>query len=419
MLESLSVGVYRIAGEEEGRFVVANEALARIHGYASAEELLDVPVVELYEDPEDRRRLIEELRRKGQVRNREVRARRKDGTSVWTSVTVSVRYGADGEIKWLDGISEDITERKGAREALRESEARFQRLSDATFEGIVVQRKREIVDASSAFAGMFGYEIDELVGMDGVGLLVPEQRETVMAILESGQTEPYETIGLRKDGTTFPMEVQAREMQWAGETVRVAAVRDITERKRAEEALRESEERHRAIVEDQSELLNRYTPDFRLTFVNEATCRYFDRSREELLGKSFMPFIPEPYRAQVRGELESLSKESPATTIENPVLLDNGELRWHQWTNRAIFDENGQIVQYQSVGRDITERKRAEEALRQERDRAQRYLDVAGVMFVALNAKGEVALINQKGSEVLGYEQVEIIGKNWFDSFLP
>ncbi|MHC4788260.1 MAG: PAS domain-containing protein, partial [Planctomycetota bacterium] len=132
-----------------------------------------------------------------------------------------------------------------------------------------------------------------------------------------------------------------------------------------------------------------------------------------------MPFIPEPYRAQVRGELESLSKESPATTIENPVLLDNGELRWHQWTNRAIFDENGQIVQYQSVGRDITERKRAEEALRQERDRAQRYLDVAGVMFVALNAKGEVALINQKGSEVLGYEQVEIIGKNWFDSFLP
>jgi PAS domain S-box-containing protein len=264
LLESLSVGVYRIAGEEEGRFVVANEALARIHGYASAEELLDVPVVELYEDPEDRRRLIEELRRKGQVRNREVRARRKDGTSVWTSVTVSVRYGADGEIKWLDGISEDITERKGAREALRESEARFQRLSDATFEGIVVHRKREIVDASSAFAGMFGYEIDELVGMDGVGLLVPEQRETVMAILESGQTEPYETIGLRKDGTTFPMEVQAREMQWAGETVRVAAVRDITERKRAEEALRESEERHRAIVEDQSELLNRYTPDFHL-----------------------------------------------------------------------------------------------------------------------------------------------------------
>ncbi len=138
-----------------------------------------------------------------------------------------------------------------------------------------------------------------------------------------------------------------------------------TERKRAEEALRESEARYRAVIEDQTELICRFQPDGTLTFVNEAYCRYFGKRREELIGRSCMPLIHEEDREIVRQQMASLSPENPVGSYEHRVVTPSGEIRWQHWTDRAIFDEQGRLVEYQSVGRDITERKRAEEEIRQ------------------------------------------------------
>jgi len=135
---------------------------------------------------------------------------------------------------------------------------------------------------------------------------------------------------------------------------------NITLYKQAEESLKRSEVRYRAIVEDQAELVDRYLPDGTLIFVNEAYCRYFGRSREELVGHSFIEHIPPEDRERVWQHVSSLSREKPLGTLEHQIILPNGETRWHQWTDRAIFDEQGGIVEYQAVGRDITEQKRAE-----------------------------------------------------------
>jgi diguanylate cyclase (GGDEF)-like protein/PAS domain S-box-containing protein len=135
------------------------------------------------------------------------------------------------------------------------------------------------------------------------------------------------------------------------------------ERQLAEEALRESEARYRAIVEDQTELLCRFLPDGTLTFVNEAYCHYFGKKCEELIGSSFMPLILEGDRAFVEEQITSLSLENPVVTYEHRIMLPGGEIRWQQWTNRAIFDEQGRFIEFQSVGRDITEWVRAEEQL--------------------------------------------------------
>ncbi|MBC8249244.1 MAG: GAF domain-containing protein, partial [Anaerolineales bacterium] len=135
-------------------------------------------------------------------------------------------------------------------------------------------------------------------------------------------------------------------------------------RKRAEESLRESEARYRAVIEDQTELICRFRPDGTLTFVNEAYCRYFGKRREELIGRSCMPLIPEEDREFVANQFTSLSMENPIVTYEHRVVAASGEIRWQQWTDRAIFDEQGRLVEYQSVGRDITERKQAEEEIK-------------------------------------------------------
>jgi PAS domain S-box-containing protein len=137
-------------------------------------------------------------------------------------------------------IGTDITERKRAEEALRESEERFRRLSEVTLEGIVIHDGERILDANPQAAAMLGYELSELIGTDPFGFLAPDCHDLVRHQVLSGHRGSYEVRGLRKDGTTFPMEVCGKTVSYSykDRQVRVGIVRDISERKRAEEALR-------------------------------------------------------------------------------------------------------------------------------------------------------------------------------------
>lgn len=119
-----------------------------------------------------------------------------------------------------------------------------------------------------------------------------------------------------------------------------------------EEELRKSEAHYRAIVEDQTELICRFAPDGKLTFVNEAYCRYFGISRAEALNNSLVPFIP---------DLKRDIMQYPVMIHESRIVLNNGKNRWLQWSDRAIFDHQGILLGFQAVAQDITERKRAEE----------------------------------------------------------
>jgi PAS domain S-box-containing protein len=136
------------------------------------------------------------------------------------------------------------------------------------------------------------------------------------------------------------------------------------QRKRAEEALRRSEELFRAIVEDQTEMIVRWKPDGTRTFVNEAYCRAFGKTRAELVGSSFLPLVAEPDRAAVYQKVRSLTPANPVAVDEHRSLSSSGDLYWQEWNDHGIFDEQGRLVEVQSVGRDITERKQAEESLR-------------------------------------------------------
>jgi len=140
-------------------------------------------------------------------------------------------------------MHEDFTEQRHAEEALHESEQRFRMLAEASFEGIALTEKGVVVDLNDQMAYMLGYTRDEMIGKLVMEAVAPESRDFVAEAIRSGRLEPYEHLALRKDGTIFPVEVRARTTQIAGRQLRVSAIRDITERKQAEEALRESEDR--------------------------------------------------------------------------------------------------------------------------------------------------------------------------------
>lgn len=132
------------------------------------------------------------------------------------------------------------------------------------------------------------------------------------------------------------------------------------QRFRTESALRDSERRYRSIVEDMPAMVCRFLADGTLTFVNSAYCTYFKKDRLELLGENFFGFVPEGDRPRVRRQFSDLDRDNPTIAYEHSVTTPEGGLAWQEWTDRALFDRNGSLVEFQSIGRDITAKRKME-----------------------------------------------------------
>ncbi len=130
----------------------------------------------------------------------------------------------------------------------------------------------------------------------------------------------------------------------------------------SEDALRKSEERYRSVVETQNEMIARFRPDRTHVFVNDAYCRYFGVPCSRIIGTQFRPTVFPDDIPALNGYFSAFSQEHPEGTIEHRIILPGGEVRWQQWNDRAIFDTRGNILEYQSVGRDITDRKNTDAA---------------------------------------------------------
>jgi PAS domain S-box-containing protein len=157
----------------------------------------------------------------------------------------------------------------------------------------------------------------------------------------------------------------------------VALLLQRRRRRHAEDSLRESEQRYRNVVDTQTELICRYLPDSTLTFVNDAYCRYFGRSRDELVGSRFLQLVPEPERAAALHHIESIGPSPTGKPYEHQVVRPDGSLGWQQWADRAILDAEGSVVEIQGIGRDITDLKVADMELEQRHKEVQHLTRVA------------------------------------------
>jgi PAS domain S-box-containing protein len=213
--------------------------------------------------------------------------------------------------------------------------------------------------------------------------------EQVLPALARGEGWEGELEALDYQGHPFPVWQRSDPVLDAQGNLRFGfcLLHDISEKKIAEKALRESEARYRAIVQDQTELICRFTADGVLTFVNDATCRFFGKDLEPLVGRSLFALIPEEELGKVQRILNSLCHESPVVTSEHQMMASTGEIRWLQWTDRAIFDESGALMEFQFVGRDITDLKRSEQALKQARDELEQRVEERTVELALANRR--------------------------------
>jgi len=185
-------------------------------------------------------------------------------------------------------------------------------------------------------------------------------------------------------------------------------------------ALRESEENYRALVEDMPALVCRFLPDGTLTFVNNSYCRYFNKTRDELLGANFFQFIPAQEREDVRKQYRSLTQKSPAINYEHQVYTPGGDVHWQRWTDRALFDEKDNLYQYQSIGFDITESKRVEQALRISEERFREMAELMPMTVFESDIIGNLTFANRKAFDSFGYSQEDFDrGVNSLDLLVP
>lgn len=202
----------------------------------------------------------------------------------------------------------------------------------------------------------------------------------------------------------------------------VCSFADITERKQTQAALQRSEARYRAIVEDQTELVCRFLPDGTLTFVNDAYCAMLGIPREELLGYNYRMFLLALNQVDETNLTTMVTPENPVSLLETQMILPTGELRWHQWNNRAIYNAQGVLVEFQAVGRDITERKRIEETLRQTTERLNGILrSLDDVVWSAAVDGSQVFYVSPACEKVFGYTEQQLCDRPslWLEIIHP
>ena len=195
---------------------------------------------------------------------RQYRLRHKEtGEYRWLEDKMVPLTDGDGNVVGYQGVARDITERKQAEEALRESDERYRALVESAFEGIVISRAGKILEANESFARMFGYELPEVIGLSPVEMTTPESVELIYNNVQSGFEKPYEITGIKKDGATISIEVIGKNCVYQGREARITAFRDITEIKRAEEARQQAREELEGRVERQILRRNPYGLTFR------------------------------------------------------------------------------------------------------------------------------------------------------------
>jgi PAS domain S-box-containing protein len=341
----------------------------------------------------------------------------KEGHKIYCEWYNTPLIDSEGEVIGVASLVQDITERKLAQEALQQAnnqleiqvEARTQELKQAldSLNEVIIQLQSEIeqrqqveaalrereeqyrsvvdnvkevifqTDANGlwtflnpAWSEILGFAIAQSIGTLFLDYVHPDDRqrnlEQFQSLIERKKEYcRHEVRYLTASGGYRWIEVFAQLTLDADGMINgiCGTLYDITEHHLSEAALKASEHRYRAIVEDQTEIICRFLPDGTITFVNEAYCSYFGKSREELIGHQFVPLMPEEDAQKIKRQLTDLSQENPVVTYEYQVVTPQGELRTQQRTNRAIFNEQGNLIEFQAVGRDITEHKQAEVAL--------------------------------------------------------
>jgi two-component system NtrC family sensor kinase len=410
-----------------GNFLDANETALKLFGYEK-EDIPHLNFASLLSEDQLPKAIatLQELKDTGaQKQLNEFRVRRKDGSSVDVEVISAVIYG-NGKPHAIQGIGRDVTERRKVEQALQKSEERYRTLAENAGEAIFVVQDGVVKFINPKGVELSGYSGEELASRPFAKFIYPDDIPMVAdRYLKRlrGELVPqtYDFRIIRKDGDIRWGELNAVPISWEDRPAVLCFMSDITERKQAVEGLRQSEERYRTILEEMEDAYFEVDLGGHLAFVNNSVCRDLGYSREELMGKSYKDFTAED-------DIESLFRvfnEVYRTGVPNrgfpwKTVRKDGTHGFAETSISLLRNDKGETIGFRGVGRDITDRKRAEERLRQSEEKYRALFDTSGTGMIVLDAEtAKVAMVNRAAANIFGLRSVEeAIGVDPLD-FIP
>jgi PAS domain S-box-containing protein len=356
----------------DGTISTWNAAAERMLGY-TADEIVGRPVSLLF--PPDRLReeavILSKIRHGERVAHFETIRLAKDGRAIPVSLTVSPIRDPAGRIVGASKILRDTTARKRAEDALRDSETRHRAILEASLDGILTIDEQGIIESiNPAGQRQFGYGAGEVIGQN-VRMLMPEPHRDehdsyVNNYCVGGPARVIgvgrEVVGLRKDGTTFPMELAVTELRLSGRRIFSGTIHDITERKRAERALREGEERFRTIADTIPQMMWTGNPDGLADFYNARWFQYTGLSADQSLGEGWkLAMHPEDVPTAASAWANCVRTGVPYNGESRFRRGSDGVYRWFVVWAMQVRNEDGSIKQWIGTCTDVDDLRRAQQ----------------------------------------------------------
>ncbi len=344
----------------DGRIYYANNAACRVLGYTRP-ELLALSIFDV--DPDLSRETWDDYWQRSRYRGTYIlntHHRTKNGRVFPVEVNITPVEFAGQE--YHVSFARDISDRKQWEAALQESEQRFRTLAAASFEGIAMSEAGVILDTNDQLADLLGYSREELIGKPLLEVVAPASRCLVAAAVHSGRLEPYEFLSLRKDGSTFPTRVRARVAQIGGRQLRVSVIRDISDWKAAEAALRQEKEVSEAILDSLPGIFYMFDEHGHFVRWNQRHLEVTGYRAEEMPRMHPLDFFQGADKDLIAARIEEVLLQGEAVA-EAAVVTKSGEQIPYYFTGRRVSWEGRTYIL--GVGFDISARRQAEAALRE------------------------------------------------------
>ncbi|HUH64923.1 MAG TPA: PAS domain S-box protein, partial [Syntrophales bacterium] len=446
----------------DGRWIDLNDAAVELFGYSSKEELRGVQIRTLYADPDGRDRFTAHMREKGYVKECPFDMKKKDGSIIHVLLTSVVWNDADGNVLGYRGTIRDVTEKRRvekelkakheelsaaygqlaaygdelrqkynelleSQKALHESEEHYRLLFQSANDAIFLMGDERFTDCNRRTLEIFGCEKEQLIGQTPWKFspeYQPDGRASKIKAMEKinnafrGMPQFFEWRHCKYDGTPFDAEVNLNRFEHRGKLFLQAIVRNITERKRVEAALYESEQKYRAFFETSRDCVFITSRDGRLLDFNEPAVALFGYESREKLSKVSIGDIY--YNAEDRQRhLQKIDREGFSQDYAVDLRRKDGGVIHARVTAVQTKDKNGETIGYQGTIKDVTEQKKAEEALRESEEKYRTLVENTGDLIYTANRKGITTYVNPMLENTLGYGKDELVGESFMKIIAP
>ena len=432
LTENASDLIYRCLVYPEFRYEYISPSVKAITGY-SAEDFYSQPFLGFkIVHPEDVHLLGESeklIKSKSKLRNVKgpeviVRWIKKDGSVIWTETRNKPVFDENGHLVAIEGISRDITKQKLSEEKLKDSEERFKILSNATFEGIVFSENGKIIDANDQFVKMYGYKsTKEIIGKNLIdNFVVKKQQPLVRKFVRISAANPWEVDTIKKDGTIITVETKGQNIPYFGKTIRATVIYDITERKKNEFDLRESERTLSTLMSNLPGIAYRSDNDdfWTMQFVSKGFQGLTGYSPDDIINNkkiAFSEIIHPNDRKLVKVNIRGALKTQSPFEIEYRLIMESGQTKWVWEKGEGVFSDDGKLLFIEGFITDIGDKKEFERELKRSRENYKSLVDQSpdGVI---IHIDGIVKFANPSAQKIIGVNGFEDLENTHVGDFI-